>query len=169
MPSKHGEDLASARAGSGRRKAVDTRTPDASVSNPAALRTQPPIRAELVGSDTATALGITARCSPPVLMLCRLLIEAGYDPSARLEAYRGNILCLKVRTIGAGAQLRTATHGVGFERLPDAQGPRTARKTAKAMSDNGRAAAGDCGPSCAGTRPSGSVNVAGATRRGGEE
>jgi hypothetical protein len=34
-----------------------------------------------------------------------------------LEVWRGPVLCLQVRSIGEAAQLRVATHGVGFERL----------------------------------------------------
>jgi hypothetical protein len=34
-----------------------------------------------------------------------------------LEARRGPILCLRVRSIGAAAALRIGTHGVGFETL----------------------------------------------------
>ena len=86
-----------------------------------------PIRAELIGSDTCTAMGIIARAHAPVLTLCRLLIEAGHNPSARLEAYRGSTSCLTVRSIVEGAMLRTASHGVGFERVPDAQEPRTSQ------------------------------------------
>jgi hypothetical protein len=61
------------------------------------------VRAELIGDDTAIAAGITARGRAPVLALCRLLIEAGHDPNLPLEAYRGDVLCLRVRRIGAGA------------------------------------------------------------------
>jgi hypothetical protein len=63
------------------------------------------IRAELTGSATATALGISARSNSPILTLCRLLIRAGHNPSARLEAYRGSTLCLRVCSIGGGARL----------------------------------------------------------------
>jgi hypothetical protein len=64
-----------------------------------------PIRAELTGSATATALGISARSNSPILTLCRLLIRAGHNPSARLEAYRGSTFCLRVCSIGGGARL----------------------------------------------------------------
>jgi hypothetical protein len=37
--------------------------------------------------------------------MCRKLIEAGYDPDRPLHAYRGDVLCLKVRSIGEGAKL----------------------------------------------------------------
>jgi hypothetical protein len=39
------------------------------------------------------------------LALCRKLIAAGFDPSRPLCAYRGAVLCLRVRSIGEGAQL----------------------------------------------------------------
>jgi hypothetical protein len=56
------------------------------------------------------------RCSAPVLALCRRLIEAGHEPERSLYAYRGAVL---VRSIGEAARLRIATHGVGFEPLPE--------------------------------------------------
>jgi hypothetical protein len=64
------------------------------------------IRAELIGSDACSAAGITIRSSAPVLALCRRLIAAGHDPATPLEAYRGETLCLCVRSIGQGAQLK---------------------------------------------------------------
>jgi hypothetical protein len=66
------------------------------------------IRAELVGSDTCTAAGEIARCAAPVLAMCRKLIEAGFDPSRTLLVYRGETLCLTVRSIGEGAALTVA-------------------------------------------------------------
>jgi hypothetical protein len=63
------------------------------------------LRAEIVGSNQAEANGVTARGHAPVLALCRALIEAGYDPDTPLEAYRGNTLCLRVRSIGEGGRL----------------------------------------------------------------
>jgi hypothetical protein len=66
---------------------------------------QQAIRAELIGSDTCTALGLTCNSSSPVLALCRALIAAGHDPTTRLEAYRGETLCLRVRSIGEAANI----------------------------------------------------------------
>src|SRR5262245_6364308 len=63
------------------------------------------IRADLIGADTAVAAGITATGHAPLLTLCRRLVEAGHDPSTPLEAYRGSTLCLRARSIGAGARL----------------------------------------------------------------
>ena len=63
------------------------------------------IRAELIGSVCCSALGTTARGTTPALVLCRLLIQAGHDPATPLEAWRGTTLCLRVHSIGEGAQL----------------------------------------------------------------
>lgn len=86
------------------------------------------IRAEIVG-DTCTAAGLTVQASAPVLALCRVLIARGHDPTAPLEAWRGDVLSLRVRSIGEGAKLRTATHGIGFERLEDCTGAPPVRVT----------------------------------------
>jgi hypothetical protein len=66
------------------------------------------IRAELVGSDTCIAAGEIARGAAPVLAMCRQLIGAGHDPNLSLRAYRGDVLCITVRTIGEGAALTVA-------------------------------------------------------------
>src|SRR5215831_13826091 len=63
------------------------------------------IRAELIGSNACSALGITACGHAPVVALCELLIEAGHDPNRALLAYRGETLCLRVRSIAEGATL----------------------------------------------------------------
>jgi hypothetical protein len=63
------------------------------------------LRAELIGEDTCTALGLTAHGSAPVLALCRVLVGCGYDPASTLEAYRGETLCLTARSIGEAAGL----------------------------------------------------------------
>jgi len=71
------------------------------------------ICAELTGSDTCAALGLTVKSGAPVLALCRKLIEAGHDPGTPLEAYRGDTLCLRVRSIGEAAGLRMDTDKTG--------------------------------------------------------
>ena len=53
------------------------------------------IRAELTGTETACAKGITARGPAPVLALCRALVKAGHDPAAPLIAYRNTVLALQ--------------------------------------------------------------------------
>ena len=72
-----------------------------------------PVRAELIGDDICSALGITAQSSSPLLALCWKLIEAGHDPDAPLHAYRGNTLALKVRSIGEGAKLTVEANRIG--------------------------------------------------------
>jgi hypothetical protein len=83
------------------------------------------IRAEIVGCDVASAFGITVRATAPVLALCRRLVEAGYDPETPLEAWRGDMLCLRVRSICEGAALEVNGDGTGFRRRrgPDAAPP----------------------------------------------
>jgi hypothetical protein len=68
-------------------------------------KNQTSITAELIGNDTCTALGVTARGHAPVLRLCRLLVEGGLDPARPLLVYRGETLALRVRMIGEGAAL----------------------------------------------------------------
>jgi hypothetical protein len=72
---------------------------------------QSPIRADLVGSNTCSAAGIVATGNAPVLSLCRRLIAAGHPPGSRLEAYRGNTLALRVRSIGEAAKLTVRLSG----------------------------------------------------------
>ena len=72
------------------------------------------IRAELKGCDRALSCGFVVRSSSPVLALCRKLVDAGYHLTTPLEAYRGDTLCLKVRSIGEAAGLRVNTKGTGF-------------------------------------------------------
>ncbi len=72
------------------------------------------VRAELHGNDTARSGDLIARGRSPVFSLCRALLAAGADPDARLECFRGDVLALTVKTIGAGAALtieESATRG----------------------------------------------------------
>ena len=94
--------------------------------------TQVPIHATLTGSDRCEAEGITARAFAPVLALCRALIEAGHPPGRALNAYRGNILCLLIRSIGEAAQLEPSPRGVGFVRRPAVRGGPPVRKNGAA-------------------------------------
>jgi hypothetical protein len=73
------------------------------------------IRAELSSDSYCTALGLTVRSPSPVLALCRKLIEVStYGSSTPLNAYRGDVLCLQVRSIGEAATLTVDDHGTGF-------------------------------------------------------
>lgn len=83
------------------------------------------IRAELfrragAREHTAAALGVEATCEAPVLALCRKLVAAGHDPAESVEAWRGEVLSLRVRTIGAGA-------GLMVEERREGNGPRFVR------------------------------------------
>ena len=73
-----------------------------------------PIRADLIGSDTCIALGITVHAEAHVLAMCRRLLDAGHDLATPLETYRGTTLCLIVRSIGEAAQLEIGK--AGFKR-----------------------------------------------------
>jgi hypothetical protein len=75
-----------------------------------------PIRAALIGSHRCEADGISVCAAAPVLALCRKLVSAGHDPRRPLHAYRGNVLALRVRSIGEGMQLAIAGDGAGFRR-----------------------------------------------------
>jgi len=68
------------------------------------------IRAEIHGDDRCAAEGITVVAGAPVLGICRKLIEARHDPETPLEAWRGDVLALRVRSIGDGAALTVDEH-----------------------------------------------------------
>jgi len=75
------------------------------------------IIAELIGSNTCTAAGVTVVDHVPVLALCRALVKAGQDSNRPLHAYRGHVLCLSVRSIGEGARLTVEDDRYGRPRL----------------------------------------------------
>src|SRR5215469_12081417 len=75
------------------------------------------IFAELIGSNTCEAAGSTVVDRAPVLALCRALLAAGEYPSRPLHAYRGEMLCLRVRSIGEGALLTIEDDQHGRPRL----------------------------------------------------
>jgi hypothetical protein len=90
------------------------------------------VRAELVGSNCATALRIEAHGSSPLLTLCRKLIEIGHNPGLALLAYRGAVLALKVRSIGEAAGLEVNGDGTGFRPVRKPDGASPARETVSA-------------------------------------
>jgi hypothetical protein len=93
-------------------------------------KTQPAIRADLRVDNEASALGIAATSSSPVLNLCRQLIEASHDPGRPLEAWRNDTLCLRVRSIGEAAGLEVNPRGTGFvKRAPAVRPGPPARKS----------------------------------------
>jgi hypothetical protein len=107
------------------RKVVSFGKRDKQPSKPSPSSPQDVIRAELTGDTCSIAAGITARGPSPVLALCRKLTEAGCDPRRPLHAYRGDTLCLVVRSIGEAARLEINGEGSGFRPLrePDAAPP----------------------------------------------
>jgi hypothetical protein len=64
-----------------------------------------PLFAELSGSNTCRAVGITVRANAPTLTMCRELLAAGLDPDQAMEVYRGATPALRIRSIGEGAKL----------------------------------------------------------------
>jgi hypothetical protein len=84
-----------------------------------------PIAAQLTGSNTATALGLTGRGNAPVIDLCSKLSDAGHDPRLPLHVYRGATLALIVSSVGAAAGLEINGDGTGFRPRcePDAASP----------------------------------------------
>ena len=92
------------------------------------------IGAELTGSSTASACGLTARSRSPVLALCRQLVEADHDADMLLEAYRGDVLCLKVHSIGEAAGLDVNSRGSRFAPACDVRAAPPVRSTTKADS-----------------------------------
>jgi hypothetical protein len=75
------------------------------------------IFAELIDSNTCVAAGITVVDHAPVFALCRALVKAGQDSNRPLHAYRGDALCLRVRSIGEGARLTIEDDRHGRPRL----------------------------------------------------
>jgi hypothetical protein len=83
-----------------------------------------PIRAEIDKSNRCDAAGYMVTGYSPVLAMCRKLVEAGFDPATPLHAYRGDTLCLKVRSIGEGAKWTVRDSRFGTPSLRSYRGPR---------------------------------------------
>jgi len=75
------------------------------------------IRAELTKDNICSALGIPVQSPSPVLALCRKLVEVGHHPNTPIAVYRGDVLCLRIRSIGEAAQLEVNGEGTGFRPL----------------------------------------------------
>lgn len=88
--------------------------PITSMRTPKSPETQV-IRAELIRSE-CRALGLAARGHAPIFAICRSLIAAGYDPSTKLEAWRGDVLAISL-SIGAGSDLTVEDDRHGRPRL----------------------------------------------------
>jgi hypothetical protein len=96
---------------------VDETVDRVSASATSATAPRQAIRAELIGADCCAALGFIARGYSPTLALCRELVAAGCDPATPLDAYRGDVLCLRVRAIGEAAGLTIEDDWHGRPRL----------------------------------------------------
>jgi hypothetical protein len=90
------------------------------------------IRATISG-EHYTAHGVTGS----LRRLCRAMIDAGHDAATPLHAYRGNMLCLKVRSIGEGARLVPASNSVGFRYVQDVDTARYSAFQRSGVSDIG--------------------------------
>ena len=122
MAAPYGAGLASSAAtDSEARKIVGAGARNEQFSRPAQKQTQA-IRADLRGSNEATALGIVVRAHAPVLEICRRLIGAGFDPATSLDAWRGDTLALTVHSVGEAAKVEVSPRGVGFVRRPAVRG-----------------------------------------------
>jgi hypothetical protein len=93
------------------------------------------VRADLIGSSTCSALGITVTSSSPVLAMCRRLLAAGVDPATRLDVYRGATLAVTVRSIAEGANLEIGTKGTSFVRRAEVRAASLTRKSDRAGSE----------------------------------
>ena len=86
------------------------------------------ITAQLSSDSYATALGIIVQSPSPVLALCRKLALT-HPSSIPLNAYRGDTLCLRVRSIGEAAKLdingqtRFTLRGPGNQRIAPLESP----------------------------------------------
>jgi hypothetical protein len=64
-----------------------------------------PVRVQLVGSNRAEAFGLVTVGRAPLCQLCRKLIRAGIKADLPVEAYRGDVLALRARSLLMAAQL----------------------------------------------------------------
>lgn len=86
-----------------------------------ALHSQPQplaqaIRAKLIGDDICITGATVVTGNAPVLAMCRRLVADGADPRTPMHVYRGDVLALKVKSIGEAARLEISPNGVGFRR-----------------------------------------------------
>jgi hypothetical protein len=75
------------------------------------------VRADLIGSDTCTANGLTARGPAPVLALCRILIQHGHNTDDPMEVYRNGTLSFRVASLREGARFTVEDDKMGRPRF----------------------------------------------------
>jgi hypothetical protein len=73
-----------------------------------------PIHAQISSDTIATSCGIAVHIGSPVLALCRELVRQGCNPATPMQAFRGDTLCLTIRSIGEAAGLQVSGEGTGF-------------------------------------------------------
>lgn len=71
----------------------------------------------VLSEKTCIAENMVGRGSSPVFALCRILLAQGFDPTCALEAWRGDVLCLRVSSIGEAANLTVEETRHGNPRL----------------------------------------------------
>ena len=55
-----------------------------------------PIIAQFIESDRCSAEGLEVMANAPGLVMCRKLLEAGYDPDRPLHCFRGEVLAMEI-------------------------------------------------------------------------
>jgi hypothetical protein len=68
-----------------------------------------------LSSDTIAAVSsassLAVHIGAPIIALSRKLLDVGLDPATPFEAYRGNTLALRARSIGEAARLEVTGSG----------------------------------------------------------
>jgi hypothetical protein len=77
------------------------------------------IIASLKGSDLCRAEGYTVKDRAPVLAMCRLLVQAGFDPKRPLLAFRGDVLAMQIKSIEYGAHFSVVENQKRFRAAKD--------------------------------------------------
>jgi hypothetical protein len=80
-----------------------------------------PTACQFEGDDTCRTADFEVRGYAPALDMCRRLLAEGFDPATPLEVYRGDVLCLRISSIGYGAGLCVRDSLIGrpmFARRP---------------------------------------------------
>ena len=72
------------------------------------------IIAAVEGSDLCHAAGYTVKDRGPVLAMCRLMVQSGFDPQRPLLAFRGSELAMRIKTIAYGAHYAVAENQKRF-------------------------------------------------------
>ena len=114
---KNGAGSTSAATDNGARDFVGIGKCEERTSKPSLPPTQDRVIAQLSGSDTCSAAGITATGHAPILAMCRQLLQVGLNPDQALEVYRAGILALTVRSIAQGARLTVEDDSRGTPRF----------------------------------------------------